>query len=365
MTCWATPWAASRASRRQRRCSTAAATGDAVAGRGRADSRQAAASPRARSSISGPPQREGSACSRAAAPASTPFSASRPGQAWRCLCGRWRGAGSAIWPDRRSRPLTRGPEDAHVAQVQLEIAQARRQQALHADLDDLGVGLGGGRADELHAGLKELALAARLGLVVAEDVGEVAEAQGAGLVGQLGARQPRHLGGDVGPQGQDGALAVQHAVEVGLLVGAIAAEQDVVVLVGGGDDLGVAPAGEDLAPGVAQGGKAGGVFEEEIAYAVGQRRVGGLGAGVMRQYSTASRGWQGDMIGARSAGYRRGGGEAGGDGPCQAAGRAYRPALSFHGAAWSCPSRAQPRPTRSMAPACGGSEPGLVRAGVV
>ena len=111
-----------------------------------------------------------------------------------------------------------------MAHVDLEALEAERAQALHRHGDDLDLGLGLVEPDQLDARLVELAVVRELGLVVAEDVGDVAQAQRLGLVAQPRGHDARDLGRDVGAQGEHAAgLAIDELEHVLLHGGSVPA----------------------------------------------------------------------------------------------------------------------------------------------
>ena len=64
-------------------------------------------------------------------------------------------------------------DELDLAEADREVREAGAQQALDGQRDDLGVGKGRRRAHELDASLMELALAAGLRLLVAEDTADI------------------------------------------------------------------------------------------------------------------------------------------------------------------------------------------------
>ena len=102
-------------------------------------------------------------------------------------------------------------EEIRLADVELESLQAERAEPFDRHGDQLGVALGIGQADQLHARLVELAVAPDVGLVVAEDVGQVGEAKRLGLLAHPRGDDARDLRRHVRAQGEEpAALAVHH-----------------------------------------------------------------------------------------------------------------------------------------------------------
>ena len=134
-------------------------------------------------------------------------------------------------------------EERRLAHVDLEPLEAESLQALDGHRDHLGVALGVGQADQLHAGLVELPVAAHVGLVVAEDIAHIGESERLGLVPHPRRHDARDLGRDVRAEREEAAALAVHHLEhplPELVVRALG--DDVEVLVGGRHDLAVAPA---------------------------------------------------------------------------------------------------------------------------
>ena len=141
--------------------------------------------------------------------------------------------------------LENAPEEIRLTHVDLEARQPQRAQPFHRHGDHLGVALGIGEADQLHARLIELAVAPDVRLVVAEHVREVREAQGLGRLAEPGGHDAGDLRRHVGSEREEpAALAVHHLEHPLLQLVVRPLREHVEVLVGGGDDLPIAPAPE-------------------------------------------------------------------------------------------------------------------------
>ena len=137
-------------------------------------------------------------------------------------------------------------KEVGLAHVDLEVLEAERAEPLHRHRDHLGVAFRVGQPDQLHARLVELAVAAHVRLVVAEDVGDVAEAERLGVVPHPRRHDARDLRRDVRAQGeQPPALAVHHLEHPLLQVVIRALGEHVEVLVRRRHELAIAPAPED------------------------------------------------------------------------------------------------------------------------
>ena len=131
--------------------------------------------------------------------------------------------------------------------VELEAPEIERPQALHGHRQDLHLGFGLVEADQLHAGLIELAIVRELRLVVTEDVGDVRQTQRLRLVAQSGGHDARDLRRDVGAQHEHAPGLAVHEGEGVALHGLIGGHrQHVEELEGRRDDLPIAPAAKDL-----------------------------------------------------------------------------------------------------------------------
>src|SRR5262249_1237591 len=143
--------------------------------------------------------------------------------------------------------LHQAAEEIGMADVELEATEAERAQALHGHGQDLDLGLRLVEADQLHAGLVELAAVGELRLVVAEDVGHVGQPQRLRLVAQAGGHDARDLGRDVGAQHEHAARFAVHEGEGVALHGLVGGDgQHVEELERRRDDLAIAPAAEDV-----------------------------------------------------------------------------------------------------------------------
>ncbi len=133
----------------------------------------------------------------------------------------------------------------HLAENDAEVAQADRLQRLRRQRQHLGVGLGGGGADQFDPGLPKLALLPGARLHIAKDAAGVAEALRHRPVVQAGADQPGHGDGHVGAQGEHAAVAIQETAQLRLQLGAAAAAKGIGVLERWRDHVAVAPGTED------------------------------------------------------------------------------------------------------------------------
>ncbi len=145
----------------------------------------------------------------------------------------------------RQRPVKSG-----VAQLDVELLQPAAAQCVHRHSHHLQVGLFPHRADHLHAALGDLTASAPVGQMVAEHGLLVVQPLGEGQMLQLGGRHPGDGGGTVGPHHHDPPGAVDD-FQHGLLGDGVARlDEQVVILHLGGDNLGAAPAVEQLHQGV-------------------------------------------------------------------------------------------------------------------
>ena len=114
-------------------------------------------------------------------------------------------------------PLGRRPacgqkrtQHAHRGERDLERAHARKLQRFGQKPHDLGIGRGGGVADQLHAHLRGFTrLGLRLALHLAEHALHVTEAERSGLAGQARGAHAGDLQRDVGAHGQKVAAGVE------------------------------------------------------------------------------------------------------------------------------------------------------------
>src|SRR3990172_745922 len=147
---------------------------------------------------------------------------------------------------RRLDLLEEPPEEVGVAEVELEAVEPQHLEALDGHRDDLDFGLGLLEPDQLDAGLVELAVVRDPGLVVAEDVGHVREADRLALVAGPRRGHARDLRRDARAQREEPPrLPVDQLEHVLLHAGVGAGRERVRVLERGRDDLAVAPASED------------------------------------------------------------------------------------------------------------------------
>ena len=150
------------------------------------------------------------------------------------------------------RALEQGPEHPYRGHGEHELRRSGQPQRLGEQRDDLGIGRRSHFPDAFHAALGELAglhLVLRLGL--AKDPLGVAEAQGAGDVGQARGAHARDLQGDVRAHGQKVAPGVEELEGSGRHPSA--GPQDVHHLQGGRLDGHVAARGEQVGHGPGDG----------------------------------------------------------------------------------------------------------------
>ena len=133
-----------------------------------------------------------------------------------------------------------------MAQLNVELPQPAGPQGLHRHGYHLQIGLVPHRADHLHAALGDLPASALVGQAVAEHGLVVVQPLGQGLAFQLGRRHPGDGGGAVGTHDHDFPRAVND-LQHGLLGDGVAGlDEQIVIFNLRGDDLGIAPAAEQL-----------------------------------------------------------------------------------------------------------------------
>jgi len=105
-------------------------------------------------------------------------------------------------------------EEADVAERDLELGQPDRAQRRDRERHDLCICGLARRADQLDADLRELVLAACTRRLVAEHAARIRDAQGERLVIQPRPDDARGGDGQVGPQREGAAVAVEEAVHL-------------------------------------------------------------------------------------------------------------------------------------------------------
>ena len=151
---------------------------------------------------------------------------------------RRRFAQAALDGFRHAGPAKQRIEEGALSDRDREGRDPEAAEALRRHHDRLDVGRRAFGPDQLEPDLEDLAVAARVLRLVAEDIDAVTEPQGKRLVHHPHRHHPGDLGGDVRTHDQDAARGPVHHL-VGLLdqFGVETGRQNVQVLKGGGDDF--------------------------------------------------------------------------------------------------------------------------------
>ena len=133
-------------------------------------------------------------------------------------------------------------EEFHLPQTELEVREPGRQQAAHRQGNDLRISRSAAAAHQFHASLIELALPASLGLLIAEDTGDIGATQRKLSFLQAAAHQPGDRRGHLMAQGHHAVILADELVEMRLQIVAAAPVQGFQILYGRRHHLIIAPA---------------------------------------------------------------------------------------------------------------------------